>query len=228
VRETLITASRDAWKKRLIDLSRRNNLLYYRPLVNGTLELPVSPDLLEFLASGKSRTLSELSYGKELSAANVRTIVRKGLENQEEKGLSTLFLALGRCSWTAEDGGRDAFAPILLFPVTLKLKGHDIDATEIEVAGAPEVNPVLLHVLREELNVNIDAEEVLDAFHPELNRLDGEGSEEFHTDTQAILTLMDERARKVPGFSVQPFAVVGNFSFQKLAMVKNLEDRLET
>ena len=226
-RETLITASRDAWKKRLIDLSRRNNLLYYRPLVNGTLELPVSPDLAEFLASGTSQTLSELSGGKELSGANVRTIVRKGLENLEEKGLSTLFLALGRSSWTAEDGGRDAFAPILLFPITLKLKGHDIDATEIEIAGAPDVNPVLLHVLREELNVKVEAEEVLDAFRPEANALDGGGSEESRVDLQAILTLIAERARRVPGFTVQPFAVVGNFSFQKLAMVKNLEDRLD-
>lgn len=103
VRETLVSASRDAWKKRLIDLSRRNNLLYYRPLVNGTLELPFSQGLAEFLASGTSQTLSELSGGKELSGANVRTIVRKGLENLEEKGLSTLFLALGRSSWTAED-----------------------------------------------------------------------------------------------------------------------------
>ena len=95
VRETLITASRDAWKKRLIDLSRRNNLLYYRPLVNGTVELPFSPDLAEFLVSGRSRILSELSGDKELSAANVRTIVRKGLENLEEKGLSDPFPGTG-------------------------------------------------------------------------------------------------------------------------------------
>ena len=227
VRETLVTASRDAWKKRLIDLSRRNNLLYCRPLVNGTLELPFSQGLAEFLTSGKSQTLSELSGGKELSGANVRTIVRKGLENLEEKGLSTLFLALGRSSWTAEDGGRDAFAPILLFPVTLKLKGHDIDATEIEIAGAPEVNPVLLHVLQEELNVKVEAEEVLDAFRPDADALDGEGHEGSHVDLQATLTLIAERVRRVPGFTVQPFAVIGNFSFQKLAMVKNLEDRLD-
>lgn len=226
MRETLITASRDAWKKRLIDLSRRNNLLYYRPLVNGTLELPVSPELAEFLASAKTRVLSELSGGKELSATNIRTIVRKGLENLEEKGLSTLFMALGRCSWTAEDGGRDAFAPILLFPVTLKLKGHDINATEIEVAGAPEVNPVLLHVLREELNVKVEPEEVLDAFRPELSLVDDQGSEQAEVDPEAVLRLLADRARRVPGFSVHSFAVVGNFSFQKMAMVKDLENRL--
>ena len=126
LRDSLVTASRDAWKTRLIDLSRRNNLLFYRPLVNGTLELPISSELTDFLSAGRAIPLSDLLAGEELSTANIRTITRKGLENLEEKGLSTLFLALGRCSWTAEDGGRDPFAPILLFPVTLKFKGHDI------------------------------------------------------------------------------------------------------
>ena len=51
-RGTLIEASRDAWKNRLIDLSRRNNLLFYRPLVNGTLEFPISPSLTQFIAEG--------------------------------------------------------------------------------------------------------------------------------------------------------------------------------
>jgi hypothetical protein len=32
LRQSLVEASRDAWKNRLIDLSRRNDLLYYRPL----------------------------------------------------------------------------------------------------------------------------------------------------------------------------------------------------
>ncbi len=66
----------------------------------------------------------------------------------------------------------------------------------------------------------VDPDEVLDAFHPELNGLDGEGFDESRVDPDAILTLMAAPARKVPGFSVQPFAVIGNFSFEKLAMVK--------
>jgi len=66
LRESLVAASRDAWKTRLIDLSRRNNLLFYRPLVNGTLELPISSELTEFLATGDAVPLSELLAGEEL------------------------------------------------------------------------------------------------------------------------------------------------------------------
>ena len=231
LRESLVTASRDAWKNRLIDLSRRNNLLFYKPLVNGTLELPFTSELTEFLASGESVALTDLVGDRELAAPNIRTITRKGLENLEEKGLSTLFLALGQCSWTADDGGRDPFAPIFLFPVTLKFKGHDIQSTEIEIAGDLEVNPVLIHVLNEELNVRFSVEDALNVFRPDIEDRPDElhdaedGSEDPVIDFDAVLDLLTARARKVPGFTAKPFAVIGNFSFQKLAMVKDLENR---
>jgi hypothetical protein len=230
LRESLVTASRDAWKARLIDLSRRNNLLFYRPLVTGTLALPVSPELTDFLAADRAMPLLDLFSGDELPVSTIRAITRKGLENLEEKGLSTLFLALGCCSWTAEDGGRDPFAPILLFPVALKFKGHDFQSTEIEITGDLEVNPVLIHVLNEELNVRVSVEDVLSVLRPDsANPVDDQpdtddGLEEPAIDFEAVLDLLVARAKKVAGFSATPFAVIGNFSFQKLAMVKDLEN----
>jgi len=225
LRETLVTTSRDAWKNRLIDLSRRNNLLFYRPVVNGALELSIGQELIQFFSAGGSIAVAELLMpGQQFAASNIRTIARKGLENLEEKGLSTLYLALGRCSWTAEDGGRDSYAPVLLFPVNLKFRGHDIQSAEIEITGKPEINPVLIHVLNEELNVTITSEELLHKFcsDPDENE-DDSGQPEL--DVQGVLDLLVSRAKKVPGFTAQPFAVIGNFSFQKLAMVKDLELR---
>jgi hypothetical protein len=231
LRGTLIEASRDAWKNRLIDLSRRNNLLFYCPLVNGTLELPISPSLTQFVLDGGSIALTDLLPGQELKASNIRAIARKGLENLEEKGLSTLYLALGKCSWTAEDGGRDPLAPIFLLPISLKVKGHDIQSTEVEVAGEPEVNPVLIHVLDEEWNVGVKGDDLLQAFHPEPED-DTEGGIPNQADTpqpanglEPVLELLKARCGKIPGFSAEPFAVIGNFAFQKLAMVKDLENR---
>ena len=230
-REVLVATSRDAWKNRLIDLSRRNNLLFYRPLVNGTLELPASPVLTQFLSRGGFVPISDLLSTADFAASNVRVIARKGLENLEEKGLSTLYLAVGRCSWTAEDGGRDPFAPVLLIPVTLKFKGHDLKSAEIEITGDPEINPVLLHVLEEELNVSVTAEELLGEFRADLEdraietATDQDASHRPEVNLQAVLDLLAARAKKVAGFSAVPFAVVGNFAFQKLAMVKDLELR---
>jgi hypothetical protein len=161
----------------------------------------------------------------------MRELNREGLENLEEKGLSTLYMTLGKCSWTAEDGGRDPFASVLLVPIHLKFKGHDVQSTEIEIAGKPEINPVLIHVLNEELNVTIGAEELLREFWPESDEEpsavsdDAEEPEGSEVDLDAMLYLLATRSKKVPGFTATPFAVVGNFSFQKLAMVKDLENR---
>jgi len=40
-----VEAARQLWIEKLIDLSRRNNLLYFRPLKTGTLEFS-SPDVI--------------------------------------------------------------------------------------------------------------------------------------------------------------------------------------
>jgi hypothetical protein len=120
-RQTVETARR-SWIRKLIDLSRRNNLLYFRPLKTGTLEL----------TSASSKRLRDLLVGETVSAAKLlpnleddllakilRDISRRALENSEEKGLSTLFVTFGMATWPALDGGRPAEAPVLLLPVAI-------------------------------------------------------------------------------------------------------------
>jgi len=44
-RRATIEAARQVWIRKLIELSRRNSLLYYRPLKTGTLEFSSAPTL---------------------------------------------------------------------------------------------------------------------------------------------------------------------------------------
>jgi hypothetical protein len=209
----------DGWMNRLIDLSRRNNLLFYKPVASGTLELPFGQRMQEFLNNGQTATVGDLIASNEDKISAIRAISRKGLENFEEKGLLTLYLALGRCTWTADDGGRDPVAPIILVPVGLKFKGQDLQATEIDIAGEAEVNPVLLHIFNRELNLPVTAELLLGLYSN-----DGD-SERTEVNLQAVLDYLTTLGRKLPGFKAESFAVLGNFSFQKLAMVRDLENR---
>ncbi len=39
IREQLVGAARDSWVDRLIDTSRRNNLLFFRSILGGTIEI---------------------------------------------------------------------------------------------------------------------------------------------------------------------------------------------
>src|SRR4051794_39448459 len=93
-REKLIETAREGWISRLIDLSRRNNLLYYKPSLSGTLELALADPLLNVLMSGRPVPISALLGEDVQKLSRVKDIARKALENLEEKGLTTLYLAL--------------------------------------------------------------------------------------------------------------------------------------
>jgi hypothetical protein len=47
-RRKTVEVARQSWIRKLIDLSRRNNLLYFRPLKTGTLDLSTAPDPRRF------------------------------------------------------------------------------------------------------------------------------------------------------------------------------------
>ena len=49
----------------------------------------------------------------------VLAIRSKAKENEEERGIQTMFVALGMAGWKATDGGRHPKAPMFLLPVTI-------------------------------------------------------------------------------------------------------------
>jgi hypothetical protein len=217
VRSSLIEAARANWIDRLIDLSRRNNLLFYRPILSGTIDIAAgNPGLLELLA-GEPLPAQRLLPDALDRPIRILNIARKAMENLEEKGLQTLYLGLGFASWKTEDGGRDYKAPIFLLPVSFEQKGRDIAAMHIHLAGEPQVNPVLLHVLNSDFNLNLSEEELLPA---EPSSPD-EPSMAAYSEAFALLA---ERAREVPGFATLASAVIGNFAFAKLSMVNDLRE----
>src|SRR5271156_5495877 len=145
VRENLVKAAQTQWVNRLIDLSRRNNLLYYKPLLSGTLELFLDAEQQASILRGDPAELSMLvPDDRPLKTSSVREIGRKALENLEEKGLSTLYLAIGKASWPADDGGRPPVAPVTLLPIVFKNHGQDVSTVTLQQSGPLEVNPVLI------------------------------------------------------------------------------------
>lgn len=222
----LIEAARSGWISRLIDLSRRNNLLYYRSIPTSSIDIPDSSPELSDLLAGKMITAKFLLQDIEGRSGRVLSIARKAQENSEEKGLQTLYLAVGFATWKAVDGGRDAKAPIFLLPVVIKKKGRDLMALEVQVVGEPKVNPVLLHVLSDEFNIQITEEELLEPVTQK--DLEGVAPQEVSGDsvlrcyTAAVASLV-EQLHKVPGFVTEMTATISNFSFAKLALVNDLK-----
>lgn len=219
-RRDAVDRARQRWISRLIDLSQRNNLLYFRPLKVGTLDLtPADRDALADLLSGKTVGLNKLLPQHDDRAkltAQVKQIARTARENAEERGLETLFLAAGMATWEGEPGKRPPESAALLVPITVN--SRDRSGPTLKRAGEPQVNPVLLHVLAATFNCQIQPDVLLAAADIDPERDD----DPF--DLDALLMKLDELGRGIPGFGVRRTVMLGNFFFQKMAMVRDLRE----
>jgi very-short-patch-repair endonuclease len=214
-----VDRARAAWISRLIDLSQRNNLLYYRPLKVGTLDLTMADnEVLAELLSGKSVGLKKLlpQADPAQTLAQAKEIARKAKENFEERGLETLYLAAGMATWQGEEGKRPPESGVLLVPISLDARGRT--GATLKRAGEPQINPVLLHVLNSSFRCPVTSEVLLAAADTDPDRDD----DPFNLD--ALLAKLVEVAEGIPKFEVRRRIVLGNFSFQKMAMVRDLNE----
>ena len=216
--ETLIERAVAKWTDQLVDLGGRNSLLHYRELRAGTLDLggAASPDALDrFWASGSTR-LGNLIADPALltdAARRCRAIRAKAKEMYEEKGVVTLHVARDLVTWSPQHGSAVPSAPLLLQPLAITPRSLAGDDHDLRLDGEPVVNPVLVHALRAAFGVEIDAaalEGLIDVDPPA----------EFDADAlrQAVVAMCGD----VPGISIRPSTVIGNFSYAKLPMVLDL------
>jgi len=216
----LLKRPRQIWIRKLIDLSRRNSLLYYRPLKSGSLEFSSAPaEHVRELLAGESVPARKLHPDLEDEALTklLRDISRRALENLEEKGLSTLFVTFGMATWPATDGGRPAEAPVLLLPVALS-KREGSNSYHLAATGGFQINLVLLHVLQEQFRVALQPDDLLGQFA-------GDTDQDTVFDVKGLWDEIRRRMVESRGFEIESRVILGNFAFQKMAMVKDLQQR---
>jgi len=208
------------WVAALVDLGGRNNLLHYRDLRVGTLDLTkASPSRLAALLQGRTVKASSLFEGDEEERSQamrrLRTIHNKSKENYEERGLETLSIACGLATWENKRGGWEPSAPALLRRASLRPLGASQDDFELTLVEEMEVNPTLLHVLKVDFECDFDHEKLLD-------RVDGAIDEVW--ELEESYEWLAKQADGVPAFAVDPRIVLANFSYAKLPMVRDLEN----
>jgi hypothetical protein len=223
-RAGLLRRQAKVWTGQLVDLSGRNNLLYYRDLKRGTLDLKdADASRVEELLAGKVTSLAHLFADPETQADAVRrarTIRNKAEEYFEERGLQTLFIACGMATWTNKRTSTVPRAPILLCPARLTPKGAAQDEFALSLVGEPEINPTLLHMLASEFECECDPDELAGA--------DGiDGVIDTPEERTRVYAWLRSRASAVAGFSISPDIVLGTFSYVKLPMVNDLENALD-
>lgn len=224
-RVAAVERAQQVWTGQLVDLGGRNTLLYYRDLKVGTLDLSpgsaADPVAVEQLLGSHTMALSSLfaDDGRADAAKRARTIRAKATENFEERGLRTLFLAWGMATWTNERSASVPAAPVLLRQANLAPRGRAEESFELSLPDEWEVNPTLVYALEQDFQVKIDAAELLDLLDE-----GGAGA----PDPTALFERLTKAASAVPGFSVTERVVLGNFSYAKWEMVKDLQTGTDT
>ncbi len=211
------------WTAALIDLGGRNNLLRYRDLRAGTLDITsASQNAVAALLQGKAIKTSTLFADPEERARNagrLRTIANKAKENYEERGLQTLSIACGLASWNNEAvAGWEPSSPILLRQANLRPLGAAQDDFELVLIDEMEVNPTLLHYLKVNFDCSFDQEKLLD-------RVDGVIDEPWELE-ETYRWVVDHTGR-VPDFQVESRIVLANFAYAKLPMVRDLQSAFD-
>ena len=216
-RDGRVERARRQWEARLVDFSRNNRLLYFRDTKSSTLDLTQADEgAMRRLLGEKKVKIRELFAGEEAESAANRALAahKKRVENDEEKGVATLNLALGFARWPVADKGSEPSAPVLLLPLLSEAapRGHrDLELRRSE--GEIALNGVLLLFLEREYGVKLDPDAIVD---PDADELD----------VKAVLDRFYEAvAPRVPGFRIVTRSVVGNFHFPKMAMINDLKDQ---
>ena len=220
------------WQKELVDTSGRNRLRRYRDLRTGTLDLTpgrttgVDARTLDRLLADRPVSLSDLFPGGpddsddstdfDDARRRLTAIHKMALTNLEEKGIETLFAAVGLATWEV-DSGTPPNAPVILLPLDVEATGAAVRDFRIEVAGDAHLNPVLAHILRSEYDIETDDEEA-------------DVAEDPPTSLGGFLDLLnrfEESWKALPNLAIELRAIASIFTYSTMPLVTDLEQNGE-
>ncbi len=243
----------DRWQRKLLDLSARNPLLNHRISKSSLKFYGIDPAQLEDMlaanaefsigtfpklkeeqdgelyadkngseikqqyainALAKHQLLVDMS-SEDLDKAAV-SIYRKSRTSLQEGGANTLYIAVGFLMWKQKETDDKRYrAPLILIPVELIRKsvrsGVKLKASEEE----PRFNTTLIELLKKDFGIEISG---LSGSLP---------TDDSGVDVPGIWNHVREAIKNIPGFEVVEEVVLGNFSFAKYLMWKDLVDREE-
>jgi len=225
----LIKSKADVWCRNLMDFTKRNRLLFFKQLKKGTLDLAsASPAAIGDLLAGRQVSIRKLfpnpDETQEIEIRDrIRTIQAKKRENEEERSIETLHLAVGEVTWDDSSGSAtkqstgmvaSPAAPLFLVPLKISTSQGREDYVLTAAVDEFEVNPVLVEYLRSEYKFDLVPKQ--------------DDAEDVDVTIAALAPILKQRLSGLRGGRLKNSHVIGNFSYAKLAMVKDIQEDLES
>ena len=220
------------WRDDLINLTRVNRLLYYRPTRSASIGIvaPAIDRIFTVLDAGRhlsfweppaeltddqseqipGRKSDELETDKPDAVSldrGLRALESKVLAIFNERGLWTMHLGLGMLNWDDPVDHRQVSAPLLLLPVAFNRATLREQFRVWRTEEDAVVNPALLVKLQIDFGIDID--------------VDADQGPEM------VCRAIEARVAS-NGWTVQRHAVLDAFSFQKEAMYRDVRDNEAT
>jgi hypothetical protein len=205
----------------LTDATRNNPLLYYasrttRFDVPG-LDSPFIEKLLtkthvrrvDFCTAPLQENGASSDSAGDALLKKLRGIRARAIEFEEERGLRTLFVAIGMVSWPATDGGRAPLAPVALVPV--------------RIVEDPKARGELVVVRTEGEEVVLNRA-LLTVAPPALaERIEEPVDDSVADDPRPLVRLLRSELAGYPGVQVHDRCALGIFNFAYMAMIDDLD-----
>ena len=140
------------------------------------------------------------------------SIHKTALTNSEEKGIETLFAAVGLATWKVESG-TPPNAPVVLLPLHAEATGAAARDFKLEVSGDAHLNPVLTHILGADHDIRTDDDEADVAEDPPSS----------YREFLALLNRLQDSWKVLPDLEIEPRVVTAIFSYSTMPLVSDLE-----
>lgn len=224
------------WKQRLIDLSRRNRLIYFAPTKSSYIEI-LAPDLKtifeRLVVKGKGWEIwqppkdgwtgpsGSMRPGKTQLVPHgddpqwieriLRSLYRRSTSEYRERGVRILYITFGMLNWREAGSGEAVRSPILLVPIELR-RDNPRSPYRIEVPPVEEevvLNPALTLKLRYDYKFEL----------PPLPDFEDVDVLSYLQEVSAVCGEL--------GWRVEGEVGIGLFSFYKLVMYQDLSENAE-
>jgi hypothetical protein len=177
----------------------------------------VTARLNSHLKSSRDRfKLTMLEEDKEKLDTRLTDLYRTARTAEDESGVSPLFLALGMLEWKETDRSTTVLrAPILLVPVELGRSSVRAGLNGFSLTSRDEdtrINPTLLEKLRRDYGIAFDVPDVAP-------------TDESGVDVNRVLGLFRHIVVNRKGWDVKDEIWLGEFSFKKFLMWRDLQER---
>ncbi len=218
--QQILNQKLDYWKRKLIDLSKRNNLISYRFTKSKSLKID-APEFDQALSDlkleGYIRFLKEsledntktawlCSEDEETIGKKLYTLYLKARENFQERGISTCFVSLGMfCYKDSSDSEISRSAPIFLYSAEINRTNPSKNFHRFQISSADgelKLNPALIELLSRDYGLE------LKEFIPE----------EF----TEYLRYLEKTLNSIRDTHIKKEVYVDIFSYQKYIMYEDL------